>query len=323
MKTVGLLPLLLVASLTFGQNYFPIPESNATWIQASFWYMAYNNHDHATVTQVLTFGNDSLKGGINYHTLHGQAIADWSDGWGNQQTYQSGTDYLNDEVRVLFRQDIPNKRVYQWDINTNQEQLLYDFGNLVVGQPYPPLLNNMHYPQIMVVAHDSILLADGFYHNKWVLGSDSNDSGFVSIIEGVGSTMGFDLPIAIPFEQSSAALCLSTQGSVLFDNWNNVGGPNPPRYSENCEADLSVTQHALQEIGLSVWPNPVEDLIHIRSSDNIERIVVLDMVGNVLLNQAISKAFTYDLDFNHFHSGNYLVQVYTDNQRMTTRKLVK
>jgi hypothetical protein len=72
---------------------------------------------------------------------------------------------------------------------------LYDFDNLVVGQLYPQTFNNMDCPQILVMAYDSVVLNDGLYHERWVLGSNSIDSGFVSILEGMGSAMGFDLPI--------------------------------------------------------------------------------------------------------------------------------
>ena len=321
MKTLYTLILLLISSNVFAQFYIPIPDSNAVWIQGSFLYSAYNNHEHATITQPLSFGNDSIVGGTAYHTLQGHAIADWIDGWGNQQTYQDGTDSIPSQVWVLFRQDIPNKKVYQWNSNTNQEQLLYDFENLTVGQPYPQTLNNINFPQILVMSNDSVVLNDGIYHERWVLGTNSNDSGFVSIIEGVGSTMGFDLPIAIPFEQSSATLCFSLNGNTVYDGWTNANGLIPPRYSADCEPNVSVTELDRRELDISVWPNPVSDILLINSSERIEKLILYDLVGNIVLEQEEKCLLSAELSLMHLTAGNYILKVFTENKNYRTKRI--
>lgn len=313
----------MMSSNVFAQSYIPIPESNAIWIQGSFSYFGYNNHEHATITQPLSFGNDSIVGGTVYHTLHGHAIADWIDGWGNQQTYQDGTDLIPDQVWVLFRQDIPNKQIYQWDSNTSQEQLLYDFNNLTVGQPYPQTLNNMNFPQILVMAYDSVVLIDGLYHERWVLGSNSNDSGFVSIIEGVGSTMGFDLPIAIPFEQSSATLCFSVDGNAVFDGWGNANALIPPRYSSDCAANVRLDELVGSELDVSVWPNPVNDIVTIKSAERIEKLVLYDAVGQQVLEQEVQKENTAELTLINLPVGNYLLKVCTENNHSVTKRILR
>jgi hypothetical protein len=313
--------LLLLSMSFFAQSYLSIPESNAVWIQGSFLYSAYNNHEHATITQVLSFGNDSLISGTNYHSLHGHAIADWADNWGNSQTYQSGTDLSSDQLRVLFRQDIPNKRIYQWDNNTNQEQLLYDFDNLTVGQPYPQTLNNLNYPQILVMAYDSVMLLDGLYHERWVLGSNSNDSGFVSVIEGVGSTMGFDLPIMLPFEQSSATLCLSVAGNPLFDGWANVNSLIPPRFSADCAADLNAKEIEKNRLDISITPNPASDLILITGSEPIEKLIVYNAIGKIIFEKTFNLIMNVTLDFSEFAPGNYFLKASTAMQQSITKQI--
>lgn len=322
MKTLNTLFIFMLMSKVFAQSYIPIPTANAVWIQGQFLYSAYNNHEHTTITQPLSFGSDSIIGGDTYHTLRGHAIADWIDGWGNQQTYQEGTDFIPHQVRVLFRQDIPNKRIYQWDPNTLQEQILYDFNNLVVGQPYPQTLNNSNYPDIKVMGYDSVLLSDGLYHEKWILGSNSNDSGFVSIIEGVGSSMGFNLPIAIPFEQSSATLCFSKDGVVVLDGWANANGLIPPRYTANCTANVNVNELHRGERDISIWPNPVNDILYLSSAAHIEKLIVLNIVGQVVLEQAERNVLRTELSFKNLPPGNYILQVFTTNNQFTTKRIV-
>lgn len=321
MKVLYVIIFISMSSTVLAQSYMPFPDSNAVLIQASFRY--FGGHEHETVTDPLSFGSDSILGGVTYHTLHGHSIVDWADNWGNQQTYQSGTDFYPDAIKVLFRQDIPNKLIYQWDINTNQEQVLYDFNNLIIGQPYPQTLNNMDYPQILVMASDSVLLNDGLYHERWVLGSNSIDSGFVSIIEGMGSTMGFNLPIAIPFEQSSSTLCFNIDGNSVFDGWADAVGLIQPRYSENCEANVSVTKIVGSLLNVSVWPNPVLDIVNIKSSERIEKLVLYDLLGQKILEQNVQNAVNTELSLADLPAGNYLLKVYMENNQHLTRRIVR
>lgn len=321
MKMLCALILIMMSSNILAQTYMPFPDSNAVLIQAKFRYWA--NHEHETVTDPLSFGNDSILGGISYHTLHGHSIVDWVDNWGNQQTYQSGTDFHPDGIKVIFRQDTQNKLIYQWDINTNQEEVLYDFDNLVVGQPYPQTLNNMDYPQILVMAYDSVLLNDGLYHERWVLGSNPMDSGFVSIIEGMGSTMGFNLPIAIPFEQSSSTLCFTIDGNSVFDGWADAGGLIPPRYSENCEANVNVTELAGNLLDVSVWPNPVVGIVNIKSSERIEKLVLYDLIGHQILEQKVQSVLNSELSLGDLPAGNYILKVYMENNQRITKRVVR
>ena len=322
MKTFYTL-FLLTMSTVFAQTYIPIPDSNAVWIQGEFLYSAYSNHEHATITRPLSFGNDSIIGGVAYHTLHGHAIADWIDGWGNQQTYQDGTDFFPDQVRVLFRQDVSNKKVYQCDSNTDQEQLLYDFDNLIVGQPYPATFNNLNFPQILVMANDSVLLNDGLYHQRWVLGSNSMDSGFVSIIEGLGSTMGFDLPIMIPFEYSSATLCFSIDGNVVFDGWENANGLIPPRYSTACSSDVSISELDPGEFGISVYPNPVNDILLVTSVNRMEKIYLYNLLGQLVLVKEAQNVHSAELSLFNLPVGNYVLMVFTENNHHQIKRIVR
>lgn len=320
MKNLLVFIFLLNWSAIFAQSYLSFPDSNAVWIQGQFLFSAYNNHEHATITQPLSFGNDTTINGNLYHTLRGHAIADWIDGWGNQQNYQTGTDFIPEQTVVIFRQDISNKRVYQWDFNTNQEHVLYDFNNLIVGQPYPPTLNNWHYPQLKVMGIDSVLLIDGIYHDRWILGSNEIDSGFVSIIEGVGSTMGFNLPLLVPFEQTSATLCFSANGTIIYDNWRSANSVIPPRYSAECLADLSVPV-SNNEIGVSIYPNPFNDFIVIDCSERIEKLIIYDIIGKILIEQIISNEANVVLPLSDLPKGSYQLKIIAESKRFTTKTI--
>ena len=323
MKNIYLLATFFISTFSFSQSYIPIPESDAVWIQGEFLYSAYNGHEHATITRPLSFGNDSVVGGETYHTLHGHGYADWIDGWGNQQTYQDGSDYLPDAVHVLFRQDIPNKQVFAWDNSNSQEGLLYDFNAMVVGQPYPQTITNTDYPQILVMAYDSVILNDGLYHERWILGSNSNDSGFVSVIEGVGSTMGFNLSFGIPFEQSSGTLCMTVGGNSVYDAWSNVNGIIPPRYSEDCAANLSLDDKNHDALSFNVFPIPTEDQLTIQCTHEMSEVRIVDLSGRLLVQSSPLNSFETRVSVEDLIPGNYLVQIQTVDGQVLMKQIMR
>lgn len=302
---------------TVAQEYQPIPESDAVWIQASFLY-SMNDHEHTTITNPLSFGEDTLISGESYHTLQGHQIVEWVDGWGDPQNYQTGT-YTVQNYKFRFRQDAPSKKVYAWA--EGRDTLLYDF-DLTVGQIYPQTLLNVNYPNLKVMGEDSVQLLDGVYHKKWLLGTDSADSGYISLIEGVGATSGFSLMMYPLFEQSGAILCLKESDVQLYENWSNIG-LIAPEYSELCEANVSIDKITLNETTIHIWPNPMIDQIHIRSDDGINSIDLIDIYGKSL--QSIEGKNVKELNMNleYLDSGQYFLKVTTSNQQEFVKTIIK
>lgn len=323
MKKIYLLAAMIWSGFAFGQSYIPIPEANAVWIQAKFLYSAYNGHEHATVTEPLHFGADSIIGGETYHSLRGHGFGDWIDGWGNPSLYQEGSDTIPTQVHVLFRQDVAAKKIYAWDMFNNVEGVLYDFDALSVGSPYPPTINNWNYPQIKVMAYDSLMLADGLYHERWILGSDASDSGFVSIIEGVGSTMGFNLPISIPFEQSSGTMCMSINDNLVYDGWANANGLIAPRYSSDCKANLKVENMDSIRREVKIYPNPSSDQVVIVSEIEFSEVVVRDLQGRSVITRIFENMHDTCIDITHLRPGKYILSLLDRNGQIINRTIIR
>lgn len=317
MKNIFTLFSVFIFTQSVAQDYQPIPESDAVWIQASFLYFM-NNHEHSTITNPLSFGEDTLISGESYHALQGHQIIEWVDGWGDPQNYETGT-YTVPNYKFYFRQDVSTKKLYAWA--EEQDTLLYDF-DLTVGQIYPQTLLNVNYPNLKVMGEDSVQLLDGVYHKKWLLGTESADSGYISLIEGVGATSGFSLMMYPLFEQSGAILCLKESDVQLYENWSDVG-LIAPEYSELCEANVSIDKITLNETTIHIWPNPMIDQIHIRSDDGINSIDLIDIYGKSL--QSIEGKNVKELNMNleHLYSGQYFLIVTTSNQQEIVKSIVK
>lgn len=291
-------------------NYRPIPEINATWIQADFMYSAYNGHEHATVTSVVYTQDDTLISGLSYRKFGSHGIADWIDNFGSQQNQTTGTDTIQ-YTQGYFRQDMLLKKVFLWNSNTQTDELLYDFGNLVVGQPYPATTTNINFPNLLVMAVDSVQLMDGNYYKRWVLGTNSSDSAYVSVIEGVGGSNGFNSLIYPQFEQSSNLLCHKVNSQHIYENW--ITNFLSPRYSEDCSSTLSVTD--LKETNLELYPNPTNASVFVVTDKLIKQIEICNLNGQLLFIQENSigeKKLTIDL--KTLESGTYILKtVMSDN----------
>jgi hypothetical protein len=305
MKHIIIALFCILQATISAQNYFPIPESNTVWIQASFLYSV-NGHEHSTITNPISFGTDTTINNHTYHTLVGHEITEWVDGLGNPQNYATGT-FTTEGYTFFFRQDIPTKKVYTY--RNNQDTLLYDF-NLTVGQVYPATANNSLYPSLKVMQEDSIQLLDGFYHKRWHLGTNLLDSGYISIIEGVGATSGFTLDFYPLFEQSSALLCMRNFSSYLYENWN-FSGIIPPKYSEYCDANLGYEKIGQKNISFEVYPNPVNEELNLSSNlqNSLNASIKLYTIDGLEIIKDKKVALPAKIDISFLQNGIYIIVV--------------
>jgi hypothetical protein len=316
MKNYCILLVLMLSLKSIAQDFIPIPESDVVWIQASFLYNM-NGHEHSTVTNPLSFGQDTIAGGQTYHKLEGHEIVEWIDGWGNPQNYATGTNTAHG-YKIYFRQDIPAKKVYAW--LENRDTLLYDF-DLTIGQVYPETATNINYPNLKVMGQDSIQLLDGIYHKKWLLGTESADSGYISLIEGVGASSGFSLIMYPLFEQSGAIMCMKESNTQIYENWG-ASGLIPAKYSEFCESNVSIDKLIDNSSEYRLWPNPATNELNISCDNEVQTVTIFDMYGQILINEFV-EGTQLRVNIESLRSGQYLVKLVDTNQKIIIRKLIK
>lgn len=303
MKQLFTLIIMTFSLATIAQSYMPIPESNATWIQGAFLYSSLG-HEHVTITQPLTFGPDSTILGLDYHGLTGHQIVEWIDGWGSQQNYQTGQ-YSIPSDTLFVRQDVATKKVFAW--HQNRDTLLYDF-DLTIGQVYPETMTNLNYPNLLVMGQDSVLLLDGMYHKRWALGTEPADSGYITLIEGVGANVGFSLPLYPLFEQTGAILCFKDNSNQVYENWG-VNALIAPKYSELCEMNVSTEELELHENSLKIWPNPTSSMLFVSHDFGVSSIHIVDMQGRIMLEENNPTDETFSVNIENLNAGSYLLYV--------------
>ncbi len=314
MKTTLFLTALLCIGSTWTQiAYRPLPETNATWIQAEFLYGGF--HEHETVTSAVYTLGDTIINGQTYIQFGSHGMRKWIDGYGSQNQTSGGgpTPYGTG----YFRQDIAQKKVFVWDTLNQTDRLLYDFGSLVVGQPYPETMTNLYYPNLLVMGQDSVQLMDGNYYKRWVLGSNSMDSAYTAVIEGVGGTHGFSTPIHPVFEQESHLLCHKVGTQHIYEDWQT--SVIPPEYSEDCSRTLSLEQY--DEASLMIFPNPANSSIFIRSDELIKLIEIYDLNGHSLLCLEKSNGNEMSFDIGILQQGVYLMRIVSAGDLSVIRQI--
>ncbi len=73
--------------------------------------------------------------------------------------------------------------------------------------------------------------------------------------------------------------------------------------------------------GLSIYPNPVENTLFIKTSNTIDSIQIYNMLGQVVLTKS-PLLNNMELDLSNLSSGNYIVKIQSNNQ-IGTYKLIK
>jgi endoglucanase Acf2 len=78
-----------------------------------------------------------------------------------------------------------------------------------------------------------------------------------------------------------------------------------------------------QEIGtISLYPNPVQDKLHVNSEQIIKQVIVRNLLGQAVKNVVLNSAES-TLDLSQISAGNYFVTLKLADGRFTTRKIVK
>lgn len=86
-------------------------------------------------------------------------------------------------------------------------------------------------------------------------------------------------------------------------------------------ATLSVDEEVAFANGLSIYPNPAENFINIKTQKTISNVLIFDVTGKL-----VSKKNTVNnnsLNISNLNAGIYFLKIYDTNNYKTTRKLIK
>jgi Secretion system C-terminal sorting domain len=81
---------------------------------------------------------------------------------------------------------------------------------------------------------------------------------------------------------------------------------------------------SVKEVSLvNVYPNPASDVLYINSKSELNRVMIYDVIGQMVKNIDLNRSFTSDLDISDLNNGVYILQVETVSGEYSSSKFVK
>ena len=148
-------------------------------------------------------------------------------------------------------------------------------------------------------------------HNDLMTGGLTEYEGEVQYMAGLNATGNAQLQ-CIQVDNAADAMA----GTAPYDSWLKDDFAS---YSEDCQAALDVVDYELDRM-VQLFPNPVQDRIHIKSSEQpITRVTVYSVLGNTV--RDVHSGFR-ELTLNDLKPGVYFVRITLENG-IVSRTLIK
>ena len=73
--------------------------------------------------------------------------------------------------------------------------------------------------------------------------------------------------------------------------------------------------------GFEAYPNPTNDVLNLKNSQNIDTVSLFDLIGKNILSQTINATYS-QVDISSLQNGIYLMKILSD-QKEKTIKIIK
>ena len=287
-----------------GQNeYF---EGNPRWgIQESCFWGGNPYYDHSGTRTVYSKQGDTTISESIYVKIFRIGIS-FQEGINEQQGggylyYNIETPFFDTTHYALLRSE--NKRMYKWNEELNEEQLLYDF-DMQVGdtfQVHSEILESI----AIVESIDSILLGGEFRKRIMVNAELIGNNEF---IEGVGHRFGIWTPNWNSEVCGTGLNCFSlNEDHYIVQDWTY---PWLSIAEDSCVFNVPVEQIQDTE-NLVVFPNPVSNVLQIKNIGNspITAVRIMDTIGHLVMTGNRQQ----QIDVSHLPRGIYFIEIISDN----------
>jgi len=291
-KSIILLPILLIFSSAFGQDYFPFPSSGAIWNHN---IVNFEGTPYVSYRYRLGIIGDTIINSKQYSKVY--------------QLEGVELNILNSDYVGAIREE--DKKIYAITVCDGEpEVLLYDFdvevGDIINSNTIQGYLSE----PIEVLDIEEIELLDGTIRKKINVGVDY-------WIEGIGSKGGLFAPItAMPLNYTSVWLkCFNhNETNVYIDSYTS---------GLSCELCFCVLDTPSFEISdrIIVYPNPFTNKLDIELETNsIFDVNIFDSTGAIV--KQLRNLSSNTLDLKNLVNGIYLIQV-IDDDRIYYKKIIK
>jgi len=105
-----------------------------------------------------------------------------------------------------------------------------------------------------------------------------------------------------------------TEVDFSFDNYGSSFYVDNVQITDH--TDLSITENS--EKKLSIYPNPVQDILTINSAQKVEQIQLYNLVGQLVFESNHAES----INLNQLNAGTYIIKIKTENE-IISKKIIK
>lgn len=278
----------------------------------------------------FSFSQELVKEGHQWNVANGSF---WHTGVSTELTKIIGDTIINDTIynklystsdtldtnwelrNELLREDSIG-RVYTKDIESGQENLLFDF-SLQLNDTFSVYLGSYAFPDhecLAVVSNiDSVTINNGEKRKRlhFKVGWDFNDQGPIWV-EGIGSTRGglFGDIVYCVSDLLIDLNCFYDKDELLY-----------PELPTSCFIDIPIAvQYALPS-DINIYPNPISKTLYISHGETkIESYKIIDFMGRFVKASVYTKT---DIDVSSIPVGIYVLVIEAGDGRLYSHKLIK
>lgn len=279
----------------FGQDYHPMPTTQAVWNIARCWSF-YPGGWYDEYSIVLD-GSDTLINGHVYKKLN--LVTHHLPGTQHDSTYSNFLGGMRESNRKVFF-------VSEYLCIDTIERMVYDFNPAEPGDTiYSQVLTNgltQFIPHI--VTSIDLIDVDGTDRRRINLRNEE-DTQYESWIEGIGSDLGLTYASYwLLTDNSYDLICFKEENKVLYKN----DDPSfffclAPLPEVECDSTTTSTNYINHSGDLALFPNPAFDLVTIRSFAEYHQIDIINATGEILLSITDQK----EMNLSNLPPGMYYV----------------
>lgn len=307
---------LLISLNTFvkAQNYYPLPDSNASWTVANYFDIGSNWTIDLAYVEIYQLDGDTIINQITYKKIYKKQFS---------VTYTLDFDYMayfsairesNKKWYTIAQGSTSEVLLYNFDVNKGDSVTFYSlyFNNYytwVVDSIDSILLNNNQYRK-------GIYLVDSLngYYDYWVEGIGSYSYGLFFSAQGVNGM--------IPEGMGHIDLiCFKDEGSYLISN--SIQNPNDTiNLIYSCDYITSINNTASEiNYDITLFPNPVEknEMIHLKANFKKDMIFsIYNLLGKKINSFPINSSTPFYLS----KEGVYIYTLENSNEIVKTDKFI-
>lgn len=286
----------VISALSFGQDYYPFPDSNAIWNEYSV-----HVENPQNVAYKIRYGmiGDTTIGNRQYSKIY-KLINDTCLNINNAEYFGA----IREEAKQVFA-------IIEYFGET--EILMYDF-SMAEGDTIYSNAPEGYMSQPTVISEiDNIVLFDGTTRKRFRI-NESTDEFW---IEGIGSQGGLFTPVIAQITNYYEPHLSCFKQNELTTYLSN--------FSCNkcfCMLETSITDLHGSTNKIQLYPNPATDYLNIDFElQNGMPVINLFNANGRLINSQISNTFPIRMNIGNLPDGIYLIQITTDNTSINKKFL--